>query len=272
MLGIKEALMLCKGALELHDPNTNIQSIDQFTPLIELVVRDAEVLALNLELGVVASRVDTLKTCLSNDVILSEIIYQLRALSEEIYSESSSRTIIYMPYGRAQMLNNPIRNFCSDESLIKFPKAVGELDLAKAAAAYDFPTASVFHSMRASEICLKEIARGLGIDPDGLMWGTLIDRVEKEIEPLKKDNWKGALPGDKDFYSKAILSIQSFKDAYRNIVAHSDACFTSDDSLIVIVAVGQFIKVVATRFSEPAVPPSIAPLMSGLIAMPSPNP
>lgn len=94
-----------------------------------------------------------------------------------------------------------------------FPSAVREMADAGRCLAFDQPTASVLHAMRALEIPLGALVKELNFTPSNPNWQVVINECEREIRIIRDKDLQ-------EFYSEAACNFLYFKNAWRNHAMH----------------------------------------------------
>ena len=122
--------------------------------------------------------------------------------------------------------------------------------------AADLNTAAVFHLMRIVELGMRALAPQLKVklskhQISQATWSKLIAVMDDEIrqaqDPKNKPGHKALKPGQRRFYRGLILSINSFKDLWRNDVMHTRGNYTGVDAEGVFGHVKAFIAILASN-------------------------
>lgn len=174
-----------------------------------------------------------------------------RILIKAIYSEMKGKLILYVPPERArffEMQFNP-------DVVSAFPVAAKEMQLAGRALACGLFTASVFHSMRASEIGVRALSDDLGvtftIPTDLVQWQNHQDQIASKIRDMKGQPKSGKRDEDLGFYSQAATQLQYFNDGWRIRVAHARGSYDMGQAISVLNHANALIEILATRVKEP---------------------
>lgn len=178
---------------------------------------------------------------------------ELDIIIEVFFSEIKAKVFLCVPSHRGVFYEAD--NLVGDDAKAKFPDAYAEIRSAGNAFAASLYTASVFHSMRAAELGLREVARSLNITfpfPIDLAdWQNLIEKIESEIKNLS------ALPKgtEKDrktkFYSESAVHFRYFKDAWRIRVSHARETYSEAQALTVLNHVREFFDAIASELPAP---------------------
>lgn len=146
----------------------------------------------------------------------------------------------------------------------RFPQANKEITMAGNCYAMGMYTACVFHLTRAVEIMARVMVEKLGVTKE------IVNQSKKQI-PVKLATWDqlrtaidkgvqlkqfGISTSEKrretyEFYSHAVSQFASFKDAWRNKVAHKRKTYKAGETKDIMDNVKQFMIHVSQRLSEP---------------------
>jgi HEPN domain-containing protein len=173
-------------------------------------------------------------------------------LSSVIQSELKSKTFVFVPDDRAKFLDR-----ASMEDIwagIGFPTAEREILAAGRCYAYGEPDASMFHSMRALEVCLKALQVRFGVDDKG-QWQTIIETIESKIREIGKSRVQGVSKSSEDvedehFYGKIATQLMHFKNGYRNYVMHLKENYSDRDAKIAIENVEYLFELASQKLQE----------------------
>lgn len=172
---------------------------------------------------------------------------QIETLLAIVESEMETRLFLHVPADRSRLWENneTVSNLVRRE----LPVAASEIRAAGTAYACGLWSASVFHSMRASEDALRTLANELEVELSGFeQWGNIIERIEAELAKIAK------LPkaNDKKKHnlqpiSEIVQDLRVFKDAWRNQSAHNVVSYNDGQALTVFDAVCRVLEKVALR-------------------------
>lgn len=188
-----------------------------------------------------------------------------RELDFAVMSDFADYRFFYIPKGTADYYEQADLFEVADQ----FPSANVEIRCAGNCYATGNYTAAVFHLMRAVEICTRIMVREMGADkylihsgipiPVELCdWDKLIQGMNKALLDLEKG--KGADPVIRktyNFYSTAKGTFTYFKDAWRNILSHTNTIGDTDRTLYlqgeteeIMRETRRYVQHLATRLSE----------------------
>jgi hypothetical protein len=178
---------------------------------------------------------------------------EMQMLIDTVYAELGGRLFLYVPNERARFYDN--QDVLGDISREAFPAAYRELKLAGNCLACGLWTASVFHSMRASEIGVRSMGSALGVSfPDKPLdradWKNILDQADKKIAALSLQPKPPARDGDVQFYSTAAAEFRYLKDGWRNEVAHARASYDEDEATRIFNHTREFFEALSARLSE----------------------
>lgn len=114
-----------------------------------------------------------------------------------------------------------------------FPTAAAEISEAAKCLAFQRPTATVFHLMRAMELAVQKLAERLGIPKIEKEWGKLLSDISKEIESMPKGSARNA-------WSSIHVHLYHVKQAWRNDTMHPKTTYTENEAENVFEAVKIF--------------------------------
>jgi hypothetical protein len=117
-----------------------------------------------------------------------------------------------------------------------FPSTEDEFVEAGNCLAFERPTATVFHLMRALEVGLKAVAKALGVAYIS-EWGRCIGDMEK-VQPKSP------------FFTEAIAHLRSVKNAWRNPTMHIERRYSDREAETIFGAVQAFMLHLATKLAE----------------------
>ncbi len=131
-----------------------------------------------------------------------------------------------------------------------FPSVKAEMEQAAVSLAFDLPTASVMHCMRALETGIRVLSRSLALPAPDRGWHSALDAIEKEIrrQSNKSRTWRLEQGG---FYSEAAAEFRHFKDAWRNHAMHASESYDDKRARKIHEHTTTFFDHLATRLSEP---------------------
>lgn len=133
----------------------------------------------------------------------------------------------------------------------KFPSTVNDLSESGKCLIFERPTASVFHSLRALEVCLQCLVKDLQVNITNSNWENVINDCQAAIKNLhhktpRSQTWKE----DQQFYSECATEFRYFKDAWRNYVMHARSDYGPGQALDILESVQRFIIHLSDRLEE----------------------
>jgi hypothetical protein len=145
---------------------------------------------------------------------LDEARTLLVQLRNAIAVESSQPVFLLLDNADASLFAQ-VDPFGGDVSAL-FPQATTDIDEGARCLSLERYTASVFHLMRAAEHALRYLGRELGVqDVEKKDFGQLVQEARAVFNKI----W-GREP-EKQWMAEALASLDLFKDAWRNPVAHA---------------------------------------------------
>lgn len=143
-----------------------------------------------------------------------DICQFLTVLKRAVLIEFQGVMFLHVDEDRAQYYEQREPPFGS-EVADRFAAANADVCAAARCYALDEWTATVFHLMRAAECALRDVAAELGVqDIDRKTFGQLVQEARTKNDALPSSDPK------KQFLAEALVSLDLFRDAWRNPVAH----------------------------------------------------
>jgi hypothetical protein len=132
-----------------------------------------------------------------------------------------------------------------------FPESTPEVAEAGRCFALARWTACVFHLMRALELALHKWATDLGVTQFSAIelenWKNILDAADKKIRTLEQQPKSAAKDADLKYYSETLAHYRTFKDAWRNHVAHSRERYDEGRALSILNHTREFMTLLAGR-------------------------
>ena len=139
-------------------------------------------------------------------------------------------------------------NLISDLAKTRFEHAGQEIRLAGTAYCCQLATACVFHSMRAAETGLRQVASELSVALVGdENMRNLVDGIQAKARALDNAPKSTTKSSDAQHYSEIALDAGLMKDAWRNYVAHAKINYTENQALDVLNATRRFLEKISSR-------------------------
>ena len=172
-----------------------------------------------------------------------ELVPAIDGLVRIIQHELSSEVFLHIPASNNQQFKErtPFGAFVNDA----FPDAYYDITRASKCLALEFfPTACVFHCMRAMEVALRELVRSLGENPDDYNnWGTLIARLNKAAS--KKRNPPPPWSDRRGELGQIAHAMRGVKDLWRDSTMHVRARYDLEEANDVFLATRNLMRVLA---------------------------
>lgn len=208
-----------------------------------------------LELQAAIERLDgPLHVGLRDGITNRDLATELRVLRESIEGELQYRRFAFVPTEKAKIYDNLDHDW--DTVWKKLPDT--KVDSTEAVECYVLgkATASVFHSMRVAEYCLRGLARRLKVrlthrgkaQPiEFAEWQKLIDGCNCQLTSARALSPGARRQGQLELYSDAAQHCVFMKDIWRNNVSHTRTAYIDSEALTVLNRVLEFARFVATR-------------------------
>ena len=153
--------------------------------------------------------------------------------------------------GNAKVYDNP--QLFGSAVAGRFPSAVFDIQEAGSCFALGRPTAGVMHLMRALEVSLDAIGRGIGVANVIVeaknSWGTALRHMREQIE--KNDKTKDpAWMAKSSFFHNAHAYLSSVKNAWRNPSMHLEKRYVDKEAARIYRAVKDFMEHLAEHLDE----------------------
>jgi hypothetical protein len=141
-----------------------------------------------------------------------------------------------------------------------FPSVDTELKQAGTCIALDLHTAAVFHLMRAVELALRILARGLGVNKIGSkdleycgldpLIGAVDNAIQSELKVVNQGTGGNQRQKDSEYYGGLLSDVRFFGDDIRNPVSHSRKSYNPHSAEEAFDHVRGFLQRLATRVAE----------------------
>ena len=156
----------------------------------------------------------------------------LEAVRNNFLIQMNSKLVLVFDSGHAEYLQSSEPPFgrAVDDA---FPKAAGEISEAAICLAFQRPTATVFHLMRAMELAVQRLADTLGVTKIEKEWGKLLAEIGGTIEAMPKGK-------ERDTWSSLHSHLYHVKQSWRNDTMHPKTTYTETEAEAVFAAVKTF--------------------------------
>ena len=125
----------------------------------------------------------------------------------------------------------------------KFPRAVDDLEESGKCVAASRYTACVFHLMRAMEVIVQEIGKGIGLTNVDKRWGHLLSDISRLISKMPDGE-------QKELWNLARSNLWHVKEVWRNDTMHPKATYTGEQAREIVAAVKAFIRGLAGLMAD----------------------
>lgn len=166
----------------------------------------------------------------------------LEAVRNNFLIQMNSKLILVFDSGHAEYLQSsepPFGRAVEDA----FPKAAAEISEAAMCLAFQRPTATVFHLMRAMELAVQKLADTLGVAKVEKEWGKLLADIGSAIEAMPKGK-------ERDTWSSVHSHLYHVKQAWRNDTMHPKTTYTEAEAEAVFAAVKTFMAELVPMLGE----------------------
>ncbi len=214
-----------------------------------------------IEMEATLERISQIEERLTGDESCSYEVMQaeIKGLHDTIYFELRKHCFVYIKLDNITYLEQ--EKIFGDSVYDAFPSIRDEIKDAANCLAVELFTASVFHTMRATERVLRILARdrrvkikNTPIDYAG--WKTIIDEIAKKVDQMAKDAPRSPQKAEMlEFYRGAIGSFMGFKDAFRNHVSHFHVRYDGTQATSVFFHVWSFMDRLSSRLNETKIRP-----------------
>ena len=156
----------------------------------------------------------------------------LEAVRTNFLIQMNSKLVLVFDSGHAEYLQSSEPPFgrAVDDA---FPKAAGEISEAALCLAFQRPTATVFHLMRAVELAVQRLADTLGVTKIEKEWGKLLADIGGAIEAMPKGK-------ERNTWSSIHSHLYHVKQSWRNDTMHPKTTYTEAEAEAVFAAVKTF--------------------------------
>ena len=195
------------------------------------------------------TKIDLVLKGLSGDPT-ADLAQEIKFLRETIIDGMKERYNLVLRPGRYQYYENS--KWFGDSLHEEFLPASSDMFAAAGCYAIEFPTASVFHSMRIAEYGLRLLARrlkvriGKGRHLEYQDWGTVVGALKDRIAILRKKARSPKRASQLQLYSDLADQCAYFNDLWRTEVSHTRRSYKDPEALSVLERTRQFM----VRLSE----------------------
>jgi hypothetical protein len=152
-------------------------------------------------------------------------------MSDIVASELKSKTFVYISSERASYFKRTVTE--NSAITLCFPSAERELLAAGRCYALGEPDASIFHSMRALEICLLSLCVRFSVETG--QWETMINNIEAKIRQIGHSKQQGVKKSEQDiqdehYFGQIATQLHFFKNGWRNYVMHIKEHYSDRDA------------------------------------------
>ena len=244
------ALRACDaGCRDVMVPHERMEQL--IKPVFEYTRMQCE----QIDLKSAISRIDgPTRNAFMRPVTYDVLCNHIQALLDAIESELCNRRFAFVPDAKAKVLDvlgnewKPVWNVLPD----------AERDATDAVECYalDKNTASVFHSMRVAEHCVRALAKRLRVtlthkgqsQPiDFADWGKVITGCNNAIARAREMSPGQKQQGRLELYSDAAQHCLFMKDIWRNNISHTRKPYNEGEAIGVLIRVRDFALFVATK-------------------------
>jgi hypothetical protein len=192
------------------------------------------------------------------DLTYAELERELSVLAQAVENDVETERFHHYPRAKGLM----ILNYTADwqATLKAFPSADEDIKTAVDCYALGHGTASVSSSMRVAERGLrafawaqkiKGIPHGKKLKPiEWANWLEIIRELEAKQRALRQGSPGAKKDAEQAFYSGVLADLNSFKDEFRNMVAHVRVSYDELQALRALEEVKKFMNRIAGRIDE----------------------
>ena len=188
----------------------------------------------------------------------SDAARALRVFSEVFRDELGRKNFYLYPEGGVQHLVTWREHW--KLTLDSFPSLAEDIGRAVDLYALQHPTACVYHLVCIAEIGMRTLARELKvrvkhrqreIPLEWAQWGEVIAKLQEAKQEIVNKRPRGSRKDEAlDFYSSAIIGVDSIKDLYRNSVGHARKKYAMDEAVVAMRQVRDFMNKLSTKLEE----------------------
>jgi hypothetical protein len=220
---------------------------------IEATLQSArEQVAGHPELDAFRDHIDRILPNLQSPYPPVDLAIELRYLRDTLHSGLRRMSFLYLPPLNANTYLHPLAGFAA--TIKAFPSTEAHIRDGVRCHAFGLYTASVYHFMAVAQVGLYALANNLKVTlrfPLELAeWQSIIEAIEKAIEPMRHLPRNTAKDEDLSFYSGCAVQFRYFKDAWRNHICHMREIYDESQSLTIALHVRDFMEKLSTRIIE----------------------
>ena len=198
--------------------------------------------SLSLDHGL--NRVARIREHLKKGITFGALAQEVNVLKESVLDQIKSRKFLYIPPDRIPMYDAV--DLFGPEVTASFRVSDFHIREAGTCMSLERPTASVYHLMCVLEGGLDSLSHAVGLPQSQKNWSVILKQIEDQIAAMGQQTPRA----DKEFYSRAALQFNYFREAWRNHVAHGRAKFTETEAAKVFEHVKDFMLHLSTRLTE----------------------
>jgi hypothetical protein len=169
-----------------------------------------------------------------------------------IEDELKTRFFMYLPSGKAEQYNKPLKGW--EEILVRFPEVLGDLEEMNRCYAVSRYSASVFHSVSLIEHGLIALGAFLGVKDPKSGWTAVCGELEKLVIKTKFPDLDKKFQTHFGFLEQTHGTTMALKNSWRNKISHAHARlvvltpdFTPEIAEEIIFATRAFMRRLATE-------------------------
>jgi hypothetical protein len=167
-------------------------------------------------------------------------------LRHSIQDQLSERKFFYIKPERVRFYDIPFEGW--GDAPNRFPQVIPDIEEAGKCVALERGTACVFHLMRVAELGLRKLAELFSVTSvtkhtsvEFAQWGQILEALTQKVAALR-----GAPKAQRDpqltEYTELLLSLQGFKDAWRNQVAHVRVSYSPEQAYEILADVQRLMR------------------------------
>lgn len=198
--------------------------------------------SLSLDHGL--NRTKRIRQRLTDGISFTDLSQEVNVLKESVMDQLKSRKFLYIPPERIAM--HDAVDLFGAEVRASFPRSDFHVRESGTCMSLQRPTASVYHLMCVLEGGLDSLSHAVGLPESQKNWSVILKQIEDQITGMGQATPKA----DKEFYSRAAIEFNYFREAWRNHVAHGRAKFTETEASKVFEHVKDFMVHLSTRLVE----------------------
>ena len=180
---------------------------------------------------------------------VTELSVSVDALRRLIENEMEEHLFLWVPPHRADFYSKDAEAIIGKDCCDRFPSIRREVEESVKCYAVGRYTASAFHLMRATEVCVKALAKAIKATPTHDSWRLVFEEMKNQVAiPFgnRQKHWKS----HGDFLHTLWTDMCAVAKEWRNDLAHTVDTYTEEEAKQLLGVIPVFLRHGATKMDE----------------------